>query len=482
MILQSICISNFRSIEEIELPIEIVNNSNTYTLLGINESGKSSFLKALSLIDESDINFPSDFHDESKEVAIGLKYTLEPSDIKELKETLATKHKFDKNLLAKINILSVYIKISYTPEVDSDRLIEEDIEFNESIFNKYTSVSEEVLLKEKNQDADDLDLNIFFSTTSLEEYFWVNTHSIVFWKSTPKYLILDEIDLQAFALDPGKISIPLANCFRLAGVKNISKEINKLNNPVAIRNMQSLLSDKITDHINRIWPEHRVTIQFQINNNKLTFLVEDKGVKYKAKTTGQRSDGFRQFVSFLLTVSAENLNEELSRSILLLDEPETHLHPTAQINLMEELIKITKSNNNNIVFFATHSNYMIDKNNIDRCYRISKKGNTSTIISRIQKINSSYAEVNYEIFEIITTDYHNELYGFLEDSNKLALEKLSKDRKWKNEKTGKTDNVSLSTYIRHAIHHPENTSNKNFTEKELKTSIEILRKLKYGKG
>lgn len=37
-------------------------------------------------------------------------------------------------------------------------------------------------------------------------------------------------------------------------------------------------------------------------------------------------------------------------------------------------------------------------------------------------------------------------------------------------------NVSSSTYIRHQIHHPENTKNKRYTESELKDSIIAMRK------
>ena len=147
----------------------------------------------------------------------------------------------------------------------------------------------------------------------------------------------------------------------LARVSDIKTDIERIqNNPSELHNLQSKLSDKVTAHIKSIWPNHPVKISFQIDNMQLSFLVEDEGVKYKSKTTNQRSDGFKQFISFLLTVSAESITKQLSRTLLLLDEPETHLHPQAQEYLREELIKITKNKDNNLVFFATHSSYMID--------------------------------------------------------------------------------------------------------------------------
>jgi len=163
---------------------------------------------------------------------------------------------------------------------------------------------------------------------------------------------------------------------------------------------------------------------------------------------------------------------------LLIDEPETHLHPPAQINLLGELIKITSNNNNNILFFATHSNYLIDKNNLDRNYKVHKMKNHKTTIHKIEKKTSTYSEVNYEVFGIETNDYHNELYGFIELENKTLLEGLQKSKKWKNLKTKTENQVSLSEYIRHSIHHPENNLNIKHTDKELSQSIKTLRELK----
>ncbi|MFZ3071753.1 MAG: AAA family ATPase, partial [Thermodesulfobacteriota bacterium] len=241
------------------------------------------------------------------------------------------------------------------------------------------------------------------------------------------------------------------------------------------------LGDKVTAHIKKVWPNHPVKIKFQINNFMLSFLVEDEKVKYKSKTTEQRSDGFRQFISFLLTISAESATNQLSNSLLLLDEPETHLHPQAQEYLKDELIKITRNDKNNIVFFATHSNYMIDKDHIERCFRVSKQVNRKTKLEKFEAGQKSYAEVNYEVFDIVSSDYHNELYGFLEDVDKTKLDILQKTKEWKNKKTNKTEDVSLAEYIRHSIHHPENTLNMKFTLEELRESIVKLRELKYRK-
>ena len=121
---------------------------------------------------------------------------------------------------------------------------------------------------------------------------------------------------------------------------------------------------------------------------------------------------------------------------------------------------------------------MIDKDHIERCFRVSKQSNRKTKLEKIELGKTSYSEVNYEVFGIPSSDYHNELYGYLEEVEKTKLDSLPKTKKWKNKKTGATEDVSLATYIRHSIHHPENTRNPKFTPEELQESIEKLRELK----
>ena len=478
MKLISATIKNYRSIEEETFVVEEKDGGHTFTLIGINESGKSTFLRAISLIDTGEVLFSKDFHDDKKPIEIFLTYKLEPSDEKDLKQELIGKA-FDKDLISKIDISKVEVCVSFEPIEKPQRKNFDRIYFKNDLFKDYTLTGTAPVKKTAEQSEGDFDVKKYFATT-LDKYFWKVSHHITFWKSDGKYLINDQINLDTFIAKPEEISIPLMNCFRLAGIEDITTEINKIKtNPAEINNLQEKLGDEVTAHVRKVWPDHPIKIRFQINNMMLSFLVEDDDVKYASKTTDQRSDGFKQFISFLLTVSAESANDEMSNSLLLLDEPETHLHPQAQECLKDELIKITKNKDNNIVIFATHSNYMIDKNLLDRCYRVYKEKNKVTKIEKIEGKKISYAEVNYEIFGISSNDYHNELYGFLEDTDKAKLDNLLKDKKWYNSKTSTTSDVSLATYIRHSIHHPENGTNTKFTNKELLDSIKSLRKLKY---
>lgn len=484
MKLTSLTIKNFRSIEDETFNVVEIDGTHTFTLIGINESGKSSFLKAVSLVDNDDekVIFPKDYFEETEPISVVLNYGLETQEEKDLKNALTEKG-FEKDILSKIKIEKVSVCADFEPAANAPKKVFDRITFQQKVFDDYTLLGDKPAKKDPQQTQEDFDIEKYFEA-HLPKYFWKIAHRIVFWKSDSKHLINEQINLDAFAADPENTSIPLINCFELAGVEQdgIAAQVAKLKtDPAEINNLQEKLGDKVTAHIKKVWPNHPVKIKFQINNSLLSFLVEDEKVKYKSKTTEQRSDGFRQFISFLLTISAESATNQLSNSLLLLDEPETHLHPQAQEYLKDELIKITRNDENNIVFFATHSNYMIDKEHIERCFRVSKQSNRKTKLEKFQTGQKSYAEVNYEVFDIASSDYHNELYGYLEDVDKTKLDGLDKKKKWENKKTNGTEDVSLATYIRHSIHHPENTLNTKFTPEELRESIEILRELKYGK-
>lgn len=66
-------------------------------------------------------------------------------------------------------------------------------------------------------------------------------------------------------------------------------------------------------------------------------------------------------------------------------------------------------------------------------------------------------------FSEVSEEYHNELYGFIEAEDELLTYKFLKPTITykKNLRGGNTrdEQIILTEYIRHQIHHPENTYN-----------------------
>lgn len=466
MILKSIRIFNFRSIDDLQIDIEELDDKSfTYGLIGVNEAGKSSILRALSLKDNIAIIKPTikDFRNPDFSIDVSYTYHLTKLEQKECLDILKEKMPTEMTKL-KLDLSEV----EYAVKVDKANL---NIVKHE-IFLDSTKVEEAIENKLK---------------THLVAYFEKNSLKSVFWKAEDRFLISKPINLQTFSTTPNS-SIPLQNCFKLAGfgITDIPKQVALLTDSTEREHLQETLGEKVTEHINKVWTKHPIKITFNMSDNLIHFHVKDLNARGKAKTANQRSDGFRQFISFLLTVSAQNSNGELNNTILLLDEPETHLHPKAQEDLLLELVKITKNKKNNISFFATHSNYMIDKYNLNRNYKVAKPKD-ETILKKFENKTSSYASVNYDVFEIISTDYHNELFAkafdLSETKNLTDFDKkinqlndgTYKIEKEYNQTKTKKFNCTLCTYIRHQIHHPENELNKRFSEAELDKSIKVLK-------
>lgn len=505
MKLISIKIKNFKSIKEVVFNLDFNIPEQTYSLIGINEAGKSSLLEAISFFDENEkIIEKKFFHNENGGVPGDIEVVFEYEDCDEIKEKIKQsleEKSIDESIINKIDIKKLIIKRVF--KISTKGVLEiEEIKFNDQLKNCiYDPATQKIILKSELTEKPEKELQFDLKKCLLDNFdllniCYSNAHNTLFWKSSSRYIIDQPVDLNLFKANPREVSVPLANCFNIINVNddNISSYVDGiLSDPTARKNFIGKIEEEVTKHIKNIWKEHKISIHFDLNANFITFLVEDEGVKHNNKTTDQRSDGFRQFISFLLSVSAESETGKLQDYILLIDEPEQHLHPKATEFLKEDLIKISsKSGDNNIVFFATHSIFMIDQEVLERNYSVIKKDNKETHIEKINGSINTYSSIIYNVFNVYTNDYHNELIGWIRDEKKIFesdkfnkyLKINIKDKKQKyieilKDNTEKEHNdIALSLYIRHQIHHPENKKNDKFSKEDLIKSTDKLVKLK----
>lgn len=266
MKLKALHISNYRSISTIGFDIAAHQDETyTYGLIGVNEAGKSSILKAISLKSGLPVITTKDFKDKAKDIVLEFTYHLDNDEDVWYQDQLIEN--------AEANVVKKWKELKYTvfytyekPSVQTEyvELISEDgkvsIELNDDLF-------------------DDGEI-----------------HNCVFWTAEDKYLISQPINLSAFAANPESISIPLRNCFLLSGIADIKKSIDNLgSDSTEIEHLQETLGEKVTEHIQAVWPDHPITITFLITNGLIHFHIKD-GNASKAKTADQRSDGFKQFV------------------------------------------------------------------------------------------------------------------------------------------------------------------------------------------
>ena len=166
--------------------------------------------------------------------------------------------------------------------------------------------------------------------------------------------------------------------------------------------------------------------------------------------------------------------------IYAIEEPETSQHSENQKKLIKALTALAESANTQVII-TTHSATIVKElgfNNI----RIVRMDQAQKVVENTlpnQLPYPSLNEVNYLAFSEISEEYHNELYGYIEEQGLLSAYKQGKPlvqyvRVLRNGTT-RNEQLTLTEYIRNQIHHPENTHNTHFTDTDLRTSIETMR-------
>lgn len=170
--------------------------------------------------------------------------------------------------------------------------------------------------------------------------------------------------------------------------------------------------------------------------------------------------------------------------IVLIDEPELHLHPKLQSDFIELLLEFSKDSQ---VILTTHSPLFIKQamsnNNVK--VKILTKTENSVVVANPELAVLPYVsanEVNFIAFKLATEEYHNELYEQLKlikgeekkikqfDNDFFVTEKNEpKDSPW----MGHQNEVSIHTFLRNQIHHQAENGKAEYDN--LKSSIEKMR-------
>jgi len=286
--------------------------------------------------------------------------------------------------------------------------------------------------------------------------------------------------------------------------KNFSDQFNKTFNHADSGLRKEL--KKIEKRTGEIFVEQfgDAEINFHFNELKIdsffknTRIDIDDGIETPMEEKGSGMQ--RSIALALLQVYAEKLvkhpeYESVSKPFFLfIDEPEICLHPRAQRKLFDAILDLSKTKQ---IFLTTHSPYFFDggtsMNNLGLF--IFKRDDNK---SYIEKINSkwglfpwspSWGEINYHAYNLPMLEFHNELYGFIQEKKEKFTERdieeyfqdsgLKKVKKWTREKNKiaqSEQDVTLQTFIRNKVHHPENSTMQNveYTQDELSQSIEEM--------
>lgn len=196
----------------------------------------------------------------------------------------------------------------------------------------------------------------------------------------------------------------------------------------------------------------------------------------------KRGSGVKRLILIsFFRAEAERRQREagLPSVIYAIEEPETSQHPEHQRALISALISLSQAPRTQILL-TSHSPEIVKKLQFENLLLIA--GQQPEDIQHVKGSELPYPslnEVNFSAFDESSFEYHNELYGFIEAEGKLAMFKAGQPTMPYNKlnRDGSTmqQQIVLTEYIRHQIHHPENEKNRRFTDQELRQSIESMR-------
>ena len=427
--------------------MEITTNPSCQIFIGINESGKSNILKAVSLLspkrkmDKNDIRAVGIAEDKNQEAYIEYQFEMDKQDMEtnyaEIRDQIFTKDKFptialQDNILDIEDYYEVKNKASYICDLNSsDRTIKYEIE-EETSFAKlpdFVKKKEDItvdsipdidgnmiLLKDyflfnstNLEDASmDLfeeatleDLNCLYTKTVIENVDY-NLPEVVFWEYSNENVLPSRVNIKEFMATP-ETCVPLKEMFLLAGYSDINKTLSEaIEGSIRsdFRNVLNSVSKNSSEYLKRVWKDYqKIDFSLQKDGEDIVISIQDEENYYSCD---ERSDGFKRFVTFLLLLSAKVENNEIKDAIIVIDEPDIGLHIKGQKNLVEELLKISK---NNLVFYSTHSIFMIDNKCKDRHFIVKKEQEITTTTqagdSNYMDDEVLYNALGYSVFETL---------------------------------------------------------------------------------
>lgn len=369
-------IKNFKGIKNLELDLNKNPKSKIFTLVGLNESGKTSILEAINLIQNkiSDEETHKMIHKSQQfnfndKIIIEAELELEENDEKEIKKYCKDEFKF--NLTESVKI--IHISKIYT--------------FTNSKKTNYESLWE-INLKGKKTGKNDVEMYQKYKENweKVVEYIQGNLFpKILYYENFlfdfPQKIYLKEYEGETKEQkEYRKVLQDILDSFNsgLTIDEHLLERLEKQSSAdkQALNSLLGLISEKLTDKIFKSWNEIFIEgnneIELSADKSGKGFYIDIQIKQGRDKyLISERSLGFRWFFSFLLfTEFRKERNEEFGETLFLLDEPASNLHSRAQKKLLNLFGKLTDKCK---LIYSTHSHHLINPKFLEATYIIRNK-------------------------------------------------------------------------------------------------------------
>ncbi|MBU3821509.1 AAA family ATPase [Flavobacteriaceae bacterium XHP0103] len=361
----SVRIENYRAIED----INVLLNYPINPIIGINESGKTSILKAILCLDKGRDKFNKGQHLEyqnkySTRDTVGCRITASIKLTEQEIEELISYCQFNTGTEDYEQLLS----ISNTSKIQYARTLSEDKTFsilNEEFSNRLKS---KLLKFIQNRFPVFLYFDDFTDRVPEEITFnetYINDGKLGRGIQREWQEIIEEILKRSELEGIDDNDKALQNYFK---VENRDRKYDILSDIEAVLNSEIIAEwRKIKKRGKNNFADDSENLKLELDNTehyKFQFKVRDTSNQNKKRTfnVSERSKGFQWFFNYMIKLKFNpRYTKTQENSIFLLDEPGSYLHSSAQTELLKELKSVSEKNT---IIYCTHSQFLLNPDDI----------------------------------------------------------------------------------------------------------------------
>lgn len=387
-------IKNFKGIENVTINLDKSPDANIYTLVGLNESGKTTILEAINFFNPNDkglnalelpgatikdynIIIPISQRDNFNDtITLEVTIKLESDDLQKINEFTNENTPFRQ--VKKVDKIKYYnhyhFKNSKFENIDArwdgfeGWLKTEELEKYIAIYEINGYKNENLLLADF---CNKLIPSILYFPNFLFDF--------------PSKIYLETKE-EPTAKEKFYIELVQDILFSLENNSNIQTHlVDRIKSGDANdrRNLNSLrqkMGKKVTDVIFEAWNrifkreirDTRIIIDCDVDSEGLPFLQFEIEAQDGIYQINERSLGFRWFFIFLLFTQFRPFRKNTPQNIIyLFDEPASNLHSSAQKQLLKSFENLTK---NSKIIYTTHSHHLINPNWLESTYVVKNEG------------------------------------------------------------------------------------------------------------
>ena len=415
-------IRNFKGIEHLKLELGTGASGSIFTLVGLNESGKTTVLEAIGYFDKKEKHLESLYEEEFRygdvHDLIPMKRKANFNDSISVSATLLLSGQ-EKSEIADFAKRAVQYRMDPTSISDSVTITSE-LHFSDSTYHTTKNLWEISLPGKPLRGRKDRDLLHYDKKKWLEVVGFLRNRlpSILYFPTflfefpsriyleltedespTNAYyreIVQDVLDSLDDDLEIQQHIVKRALRGGYNNKRNLDSVLNKMGNVVT-----KTVFERWNEVFDRKIPKKDIVVTCDVEETTagetsaqkvyLQFMIKDGDSVYLIT---ERSLGFRWFFCFLLFTQFRQHRKTQTDTLFLFDEPASNLHSKAQTQLIRSFAKITETTGK--IVYSTHSHYMINPRWLENAYIVRNEGLTYDDGDRDYDYSSQDTDVKVE--------------------------------------------------------------------------------------